>query len=287
MDILDTPAPISLSHALANLIGGIPDDDFYIKLFAFISRNFFFDSGHVIQYDIEGAPTVLHDGRPAPYEPLYEYISGYFLLDPLWTKIENRTFVDKTYNLDTLAPDNFYKSSYYKHHYGEAEIVDEIGWVVSLSETIRIVVCLMRRWDSECFSKADLDFMAVVQPIVSSAVTVHEHLKQQRADRSNAIRAGKYLSPSEFINRLIRTRGEEGSQLSERQSEVVNLILKGHSTESIALNLEISAGTVKTHKRDIYSKLNISSHGELFNVFVEAMYGGEPNLAPSIAARQS
>lgn len=278
MDILDTAAPKSLSHALGKLIGSVSNNDFYVKLFAFTSRNIFFDSGHVIQYDIEGTPTVLHDGRPDPYEPLDEYTSGYFLLDPLWTRIENGTFVDNTYNLDTLAPDNFYKSSYYKHHYGKAEIVDEIGWVVSLSETIRIVVCLMRRWDSVCFSKADLAFMEVFQPILSNVVTLHEHLKQQHADRSSTIRGSKYLSPSEFINRSIRTRGEEGSQLSERQSEVVDLILKGHSTESIALNLAIAAGTVKTHKRDIYSKLNISSHGELFNVFVEAIYGGDSKL---------
>lgn len=272
MDIFDTVAPQAMSHEIGALIAAIPGDDFYMKLFAFIARHLPFDSGHVIQYDAEGAPTVLHDGRPNRYEPLDEYISGYFLLDPLWAKIESGNLPEKTYHLRKVAPDSFLRSSYYKEHYGKAEIVDEIGWIISQSAKIQIIVCLMRRWDSSRFSKSNLDFMRLSHPIVENVLKLHQSIKQQRVDHMTARMTGtKQGSPSDHINRRLKLSGMDGNLLSDRQSEVVNLILKGHSTESIGLMLAISPGTVKTHKKDIYSKLGISSHGELFKLFVDAM----------------
>ncbi|MFX0546195.1 helix-turn-helix domain-containing protein [Roseovarius sp. S1116L3] len=42
--------------------------------------------------------------------------------------------------------------------------------------------------------------------------------------------------------------------LSDGQRQVVALVLKGHSTEAIALKLDISADTVKVHRRHAYAK---------------------------------
>ena len=52
--------------------------------------------------------------------------------------------------------------------------------------------------------------------------------------------------------------------LSEREMDVVNLILAGHSSEAIGLHLDIALPTVKSHRRNIYKKLGISSQAELF-----------------------
>ena len=56
--------------------------------------------------------------------------------------------------------------------------------------------------------------------------------------------------------------------LSERERQIVTLVLQGHSTESIAQRLDISPGTVKIHRRNIYRKLHISTQGELFAAFL-------------------
>jgi LuxR family maltose regulon positive regulatory protein len=45
--------------------------------------------------------------------------------------------------------------------------------------------------------------------------------------------------------------------LSERELEVLRLIGEGHSNEEIAGALYISMGTVKTHLKHIYGKLNV------------------------------
>ena len=62
----------------------------------------------------------------------------------------------------------------------------------------------------------------------------------------------------------------------ERERQVVELTLRGHSADAIGKRLEISPGTVRIHRRNIYSKLRISSQGELFSLFIEAMLGDEP-----------
>ena len=59
--------------------------------------------------------------------------------------------------------------------------------------------------------------------------------------------------------------------LSNRECEVVQLILKGHSSKSIARLLEISEDTVKVHRRRFHAKLEITSQAELFSLFLEAI----------------
>ena len=56
--------------------------------------------------------------------------------------------------------------------------------------------------------------------------------------------------------------------LTHRECEIAGLILKGHSSKSIARIIEISPGTVKIHRKNIYRKLGISSQSELFSLFL-------------------
>lgn len=56
--------------------------------------------------------------------------------------------------------------------------------------------------------------------------------------------------------------------LTAREQEVVQLILVGHGSNAISLKLGISLTTVKTHRRNVYNKLQISSQAELFSLFL-------------------
>ena len=46
------------------------------------------------------------------------------------------------------------------------------------------------------------------------------------------------------------------------------MILQGHSTRSLAHHLDISPGTVKIHRKNMYRKLNISTQAELFAAYL-------------------
>ncbi|MEJ6123424.1 helix-turn-helix transcriptional regulator [Vibrio sp. 2-Bac 85] len=59
-------------------------------------------------------------------------------------------------------------------------------------------------------------------------------------------------------------KDQHSISLSPRQTEVALYILQGHSSISIALNLNISKETVKVFRKQLYSKCSISSQAELF-----------------------
>lgn len=57
--------------------------------------------------------------------------------------------------------------------------------------------------------------------------------------------------------------------LTGRENEIVDLLLKGRTYKMIAEELYLSENTVKTHIKNIYSKLGIKSKTELIRMFVE------------------
>lgn len=59
------------------------------------------------------------------------------------------------------------------------------------------------------------------------------------------------------------------NELSKRESEVVQMVLKGHSNLSIGLRLGIALPTVKTHRKNAYAKLGINTQQQLFNAFLQ------------------
>ena len=61
------------------------------------------------------------------------------------------------------------------------------------------------------------------------------------------------------------------SQLTDRECDIAHLILKGHSSRSAALKLNISAETIKAHRRNIYKKLDLQSQAGLFSLFLNTI----------------
>ncbi|MNP83256.1 Response regulator protein TodT [compost metagenome] len=59
--------------------------------------------------------------------------------------------------------------------------------------------------------------------------------------------------------------------LSPREHQVARMILKGHSSMSISLNLDIALPTVKTHRKNIYAKLGIATQSELMGLFLDGI----------------
>jgi DNA-binding CsgD family transcriptional regulator len=64
------------------------------------------------------------------------------------------------------------------------------------------------------------------------------------------------------------------SALTSRESEICGLLLRGWSTEAIALRLSISRYTVKDHRKSIFRKLGISSLAELFTLALHSSLSG-------------
>ncbi len=67
---------------------------------------------------------------------------------------------------------------------------------------------------------------------------------------TNSIRENKRQTPSDF------------NMLSERETEIIKLIVKGMSNKLVARTLGITEGTVKVHVKNMLRKLNLSSRLE-------------------------
>lgn len=65
----------------------------------------------------------------------------------------------------------------------------------------------------------------------------------------------------------------EKSQLTEKEKEVVRLLLQGYTYRAIAEELYISENTVKYHSKNIYQKLNVKTKMELVKTFNRNMEG--------------
>ena len=119
------------------------------------------------------------------------------------------------------------------------------------------VLSLTRRTGQPRFSRADIRALEPVVPLVCSLGEWHwNRLRPKPVAASSPPLSGEAGFPG-------RQAG-----LTPRESEIVRLILRGHSTESIGLHLAISQETVKVHRKNIYKKLKISTQAELFSLFI-------------------
>jgi NarL family two-component system response regulator LiaR len=80
----------------------------------------------------------------------------------------------------------------------------------------------------------------------------------------DAVSGRSTLSP-EAASALVhatRPTKQPSYDLTEREMEVLNLVVQGHSNQQIANSLVISVATVKAHISSILSKLGVSSRSE-------------------------
>lgn len=89
------------------------------------------------------------------------------------------------------------------------------------------------------------------------------------------VAAGKYQFPKDLAEALRKrqTKLQKVSQmpwqqLTPRESEVTQHVIKGLSNKEIGKQLQLSEGTVKIHLHNIYKKLNVSNRTELATMMV-------------------
>ena len=54
--------------------------------------------------------------------------------------------------------------------------------------------------------------------------------------------------------------------ISDREAEIVGLLIEGLSNQQIAKQLYISPNTVKTHIKNIYTKVGVNNRLQLFSL---------------------
>lgn len=198
---------------------------------------------------------------------LDDYVSGPYLLDPFFHAALSGTN-SGCHPLISFAPDHFRQSEYYQKHYDRTQIGEEIGFFFELPDHVTGVLSVLRWRQHSSISRPEFSILQAIEPSLRAILIKRWSDATKRMDKPRRTEDERGALGNEFFNDF---KSFGGSQLSLREHQIVSLILQGHSTESIARQLDLSPGTVKVHRRNVYRKLGISSQAELFAAFLESM----------------
>jgi DNA-binding CsgD family transcriptional regulator len=262
------PDLVALAAALADAVRECGNPRFVPALVTLLRAIVPADDIMIVLYRRGQGPELVHDLSAGPdgQTNLALYLKGAWLLDPFYRAIAEGV-APGCYRLQQLAPSAFRSSEYYRLHFARTGIADEIGYLVELPHGACMHLSLGVRGPQRRFSAPEYQRLAAFHPLVS--VLVRRHWAP-----IDAI-AGRALTTQ--LDSALKLFGRDF--LTDRETEVIQLLLRGHSTKSIAERLGISPETVKLHRKHSYAKLDVSSQAELFHLFIDALgsyRGGDP-----------
>jgi DNA-binding CsgD family transcriptional regulator len=211
----------------------------------------------------DAPPEVLHHTlEPAGRRHYVDrYLAGPYLLDPLY-QLAVRDDKPGSCRFRDESPDRFRSSEYYRQYCERTHLRDEMDFLVDVSDRSSLVLVIGRR--TRKFSKTELGRLRRIEAIV--------HAGMQNIWRLWSTAPASGSSDAGFHRRLTRCFDNFGEgSLTDREREITQLLLRGHSTKSIARALGIAPGTVMVHKRNLFAKLGITSQYELFSRFIDAL----------------
>lgn len=146
-------------------------------------------------------------------------------------------------------------------------MVDDVAVMLPLDRDRCIALTLER---ATRFANAEMDALRAIYPLLAR---LHEtpvrRAKPHYADDVEAD-AG---APVDFASAV---RHFTSTGLTPRERDIVQLILCGFPTESIARHLGVGTGTIRNHRKRLYLKLDITTERELFTLFLAQITDVEP-----------
>jgi len=258
--------------SIAELVAHLGDEALPACLTRVLGDVCAFDGIVVFDYRRSEPPVDLYDDLdPTPREiTVTAYQAGAYLLDPFYHAHLNGV-ASGLYRLRDLAPSRFLRTAYYETYYQRIGLIDELGFFAHLAEDRTIVVSIGRRKPAAAFRRAEIAGFRAIEPVIRAAVIQHwgRLIPSVSADKTvadEAVASDLQQARSSGFNPAL-------AGLTERETQVANLILRGYSSEAIGLTLDIRPSTVKVHRKHLYKKLQISSQAELFALFLESLSG--------------
>lgn len=208
--------------------------------------------------DQKPIPLYADHTEDADKEALKLYLDVAYLLDPFY-QLYREKGADQVVTLRQAAPDDFKRSEYYNKFYAAMRLKDECGLMVHIDGAGALFFSFGVRENGRAINAMRLK---TALPLIASLVRRHwTVLSPQRPDGSGRLAARLEAAFDDF----------GASVLSPRESEIVRLILKGHSSKAIAREFDNSPETIKVHRKRVYTKLGVGSQGELLSLFLMAL----------------
>lgn len=182
---------------------------------------------------------------------IHRYVKGLYMLDPFYIADRENPQTGFFHMLD-VAPEHFLETEYYHQYFEQYISVDEAQYNVKLDAERTLCVSF---GSNIRFTREQITTLDMIKPWVTAL------MHQRMSFEVDLAKDPDEPAPwSETIASL-------GTSITVREKDVLKLLLSGFSNKEIAGKLSLSAETVKVHRRNIYSKLNIKSQSELFARF--------------------
>jgi DNA-binding CsgD family transcriptional regulator len=247
--------------AIADIIGLDNGKEIASGLIAAIDSVVTHEGTCLIAFHKDARPDVLHHTlEPAGRKHYLErYLAGPYLLDPLY-QLAIRPSKPSLCRFRDELPDRFRSSEYYRQYCERTHLLDEMDYLTPISTKTTVALVVGRR--SRMFSKAELQRLELIEPIVQASI--------RRIWDAWTSRSKTRDGDDDVHKRLTQCFDKFGeSVLTARERQISQLLLRGYSSKSIARELKIAPGTVMVHKRNMFSKLGISSQYELFSMLID------------------
>lgn len=248
---------------VANLVGASDSQSVAEHLIALICTTVSNNGTSLLVFHTDAPPEVLHHSLAPSRAKHYldRYLAGPYLLDPLYQMALQPDKPAMCRFRDT-QPDRFHSSEYYRQYVERTHLVDEMDFLLGVSSSSALVIVCGRT--EKRFTRVELNRLKLIEPVVRSAMQRVWDSREGAGlhdDRDH----GMHQRLTECFDNF----GEDA--LTQREREITQLLLRGHSSKSIARELGIAPGTVMVHKRNLFAKLGITSQYELFSSFIDAL----------------
>ncbi len=190
---------------------------------------------------------------------LTKYLNGMYLLDPLFDLYVNQGKTG-TFHFCADAREEMDAEPYYDRYWRLLGLENEVGALYEIAPDRCIHVSFQFAGRDENVAARAVEFTTATEQFFS------EFFRDVFAEDT--------LSDDETSRRDIHTAvshalSDFGSHvLTEREQEIAQLMLKGHSAKMIARIAGISPGTASIHRSNIYRKMDVTSVGDLFGIFL-------------------
>lgn len=251
------------AEALARAIDAIGKAGFLPAVLDYLRVDMPFVGILLLLLDERNRPLHIYDTIRTPYRiDLDRYLDGVYQLDPFYTYFCKQR-KPAVLLIRDVAPDRFNQTEYFRRYYRNIELLDEMAMFTDLGDGRFLFFSLSRRDGDIRFRRNDLKSAERDLPVV--AALCRQHFGEASYSRENL--AGNI--DDQRLEFALERFGEH--QLTPREHEIAVCILKGHSSKSMAREIDISPETVKIHRRNLYRKLGISTQSELFLKFLNTL----------------
>lgn len=248
-------------RAVGHLIERLDQPDFWLALSRLLHDYVPADSWVALLFG-SGRPRVFAE---SPFEgggsdPLHhDYLRGLYLLDPFY--IASREHQGSgLVRLADVAPECFEQTDYYRLYFTHNVVADEVQFNVQLDAESTLCLSL---GSERRFTPEQITLLELIRPWVTALMRKRMSFEPEPDEQTSTGSPPEDGGVDRVMQRL-------GTALTLREVDVVRLMLAGCSNKEVARKLDISAETVKVHRRHLYGKLNIKSQSELFALFMKA-----------------